>query len=193
MSFFTVAQMDALRATTVRIATLVDLEFAAAPAYLWNGFGDLAASAHLYKGLGDLGSISGIAESRGAQSRQVTLTLSGVNDQILGHVLTETEAVQGRLAVLSAQLFDADEAPIGEPWPYYFGVMQAPRVTRTEASDTEGPTRSISIPTENLFAGRHRPPAGRYTDREQQIRYPGDLFCSYVAALVSQQITWPDY
>lgn len=217
MGFFTPAEAAALAETTVRIATLVDLEFEAAPTgfsdgtlfsdgtgfaggplpvYLWNGFGDFVTGGRTYIGCGDLGQIDGLEEARNPVSQQVTFTLSAVADSpidLLATALAETDLVQGNLAVVSIQLFDADWQPAGDPVPIYFGIMQPPRVTREQATAEGGGRRVLTLPTENLFFGRARPAAGRYTDREQQTRFPGDRFCEYTAQLVNKVISWPSY
>ena len=199
--FFSPEEAALLAAGTVRVATLVDLEFGGVapeggPVYIWNGFGTRDFAGRTYLGAGDLGQIEGLEEARLPVSHQVTFTLSGVPDSpadILAKVLESTDIVQGRLAVVSLQLFDGAWAAAGAPIPIYFGVMMPPRVTREAATETTGARRVLTLPTENLFFGRGRPAAGRYTDREQQTRYPGDKFCEYTAQLVNLSINWPDY
>lgn len=196
MGFFSTAEANALAATTVRVASLVDLMFTDAPTYLWNGFGTRVFDGKAYLGCGDLGSIEGLEEARNPVSQQVTFTLSGVPDSpadLLAKALEETDIVQGNLAIVSLQLFDDDWQTVGDPIPIYFGIMQPPRVTREAATETSGARRLLVLPTENLFYGRGRPPAGRYTDREQQARYPDDRFCEYTSQLVNKTIIWPDF
>lgn len=196
MGFFTPTEAAALAATTVRVASLVDLMFTGAPTYLWNGFGSRVFGAKTYLGCGDLGSIEGLEEARNPVSQQVTLTLSGVPDSpadLLAKALEETDIVQGNLAIISLQLFDADWQTVGSPIPIYFGIMQPPRVTREAATETTGARRLLQLPVENLFYSRSRPPAGRYTDREQQARFPGDLFCAYTPQLTNKVLNWPDF
>lgn len=196
MGYFTPSEAAALAESTARIATLVDLEFTGQPTYLWNGSGRRVFDGKTYIGCGDLGSIEGLEEIRGPVSQQVTFTLSGVPDSpagLLAAALDSSDIVQGNLAVVSLQLFDSAWAAVGAPIPIYFGVMMPPRVTREAATAEHGARRTVSLPTENIFYGRHRPPAGRYTDREQQQRYPNDKFCEYVPQLVNISLTWPDY
>lgn len=196
MAYFTVEQAAVLAASTVRVATLVDLEIDYDPLYLWNGHGQRTFGGKLYTGCGDLGSIEGLEEARSAVSQQVTFTLSAADDapaNLLTAVLEASDRIQGRIAVVSLQLFDESWAALYAPIPIYFGLMMPPRVTRTAATETSGATRTMQLPTENLFFGRHRPPAGRYTDKEQQARFPGDRFSEYVPQLVNLSIVWPDY
>lgn len=196
MGFFTAEEAAALAATTVRVGLLADFEFTGQPVYVWNGFGAREFGGKTYLGAGDLGSIDGLEEARNPTSQQVTFTLSGVPDSpadLLAKAIAETDIVQGNLAIVSLQLFDADWQTVSSPIPIYTGIMQPPRVSREAATSERGARRVLTLPTENLFFGRARPPAGRYTDREQQQRYPGDKFCEYTAQLVNKVIKWPDY
>ena len=201
MGFFTPDEATALARSTVRVGTLVDFNFGGTPpdggpVHLWNGFGTRDFAGKTYLGCGDLGNIDGLEEARNPVSHQVSFSLSGVPDSpadLLSRVLAAADIVQGRLAVVSLQLFDGAWTPAGSPIAVYFGIMQPPRVTLEPATETSGARRTLTLPTENLFFGRGRPAAGRYTDREQQMRYPGDLFCQYTALLVNQTLNWPDY
>lgn len=196
MGYFTADQAAALAATTVRVATLVELRFTGNPTYVWNGFGNRVFAGIEYIGCGDIGSIEGLEEARGPQSQQVTFTLSGVPDSpagLLAAALDATDIIQGNLAIVSLQLFDAGWQAYGNPMPIYFGVMMPPRVERIAATETDGARRTLQLPTENLFYSRHRPAAARYTDMEQQLRFPGDRFAEYTPQLVNLTIVWPDF
>ena len=201
MAFFTPDEAAALARSTVRVGTLVDLEFggtppSGGPVYLWNGFGTRVFAGKTYLGAGDLGNIDGLEEARNPVSHQVTFSLSGVPDSpadLLARALAEADNIQGRLAIVSLQLFDGAWQPAGSPIAIYFGICMPPRVELQPATETIGARRTLQLPTENLFWGRGRPAAGRYTDREQQTRYSGDRFLEYTASLVNQTLTWPDY
>jgi hypothetical protein len=201
MAFFSEDEAEALARSTVRVATLVDFMFGGdppdeGPVYLWNGFGTRQFAGKSYLGAGDLGNIDGLEEARAPVSHQVTFSLSGVPDSpadLLARTIAAADIVQGRLAIVSLQLFDGAWETAGSPIPIYFGLMQPPRVTLEPATETSGARRTLTLPTENLFFGRGRPAAGRYTDREQQTRFPGDRFCEHVATMVNLSLAWPDY
>lgn len=196
MSFFTADQLALLSASTVRLATLVDFEFDSITHRVWNGAGRLIAGGQEYVGLGlggGLAGIEGLIYSPTPESKQVTLSLSGVDESLLALALAETDQTEGRLCIISFQLFDASWQPIGSPMEPFFGIMQKPKVTRSPLDKDGGGQQVIQLPVENLFFGRSRPAAGRYTDRDQNLRYPGDRFFAYVGSLVSKVITWPDF
>lgn len=193
MPFFPPGTFDA---GTLNAGLLCDFDFDGAPTYIWNGFGPRTIGGKAYIGCGDLGTIEGLEEVRNAQSQRVTFTLSGVADSpvdLLAIALDSADIVQGRTVIVYEQLFNADWSTLGDPIALYQGIMQQPRVTREAATESQGARRIITLGSENYFYGRSRPPAGRYTDREQQFRYPGDLFCSFVPMLTNQVIAWPDY
>lgn len=193
MSYFTTDQANALAAADVRIATLAVFDFASGVKRYHNGFGGLTLGGNDYDGLGEIATIEGLEETRSAESHAVTVRASGVDATFLAKALAETSEVDGRVLAISGQLFDADLAPIGDPLLWWAGYMQPPRIERSEPDEFSNATQAVSITAENIFYGRHRPPAGRYTDREQQNRFPGDRFCERVAELVSKTINWPDY
>lgn len=196
MAFFDAAQLAQLSASTVRLATLVDFEFDSGTQRVWNGAGKLIAAGEQYDGLamgGGLAGIEGLIYSASPESKQITLTLSGVKESLLAIAIAETDQVEGRICVISFQLFDDEWQTIGDPMEPFFGVMQRPKVTRTPLDKETGGQQVIQLPVENLFFGRARPAAGRFTDRDQNIRYPGDRFFAYVGSLISKVVVFPDY
>lgn len=196
MPFFSPGEIAALSAGTVYAGLLCDFDFDGAPTFIWNGFGPRTFDGKDYIGCGDLGTIEGLEEVRSAQSQRVTFTLSGVADSpvdLLAIALDSADIVQGRNVTVYEQLFNADWSPLGSPIALYMGLMQQPRVTREAATEDHGARRVITLGSENFFYGRSRPPAGRYTDREQQHRHPNDRFCEFTPMLVQASIVWPDY
>ena len=191
MAFFTTDQATALAASTVRVATLVQFDFASGTRRLWNGQGALVAGGQTWEGFAGLGAIDGLEEVRGPVSQKVTFTLSAVDEAMLATALAETSEVQGRLVTVFLQLFDADWQTSGSPFALWTGVMQPPRVTRTAAGDEGGAMRTIALPAENVFFGRSRVPAGRLTDVDQKTRFPGDRFCEQAPFLAQKTYTWP--
>lgn len=196
MPFFTPEQAAALAETTVRASSLVEMQFASGTMRVWNGFGDLVTGGQTYKGLGGLGSIDGLETLNGTQSSRATLTLA-TGDKWGGDMLAKAQAdtaeVQGRIIVLSMQLFTDEWQPQGAAIPYSFGVMQPLKVSRTAYDENGNAVRSVTLPVENLFYSRARTPAGRYTDRDQKFRHPGDDFFLYTPRLVNTVFTWPSF
>ena len=151
-----------------------------------------------------LGRLEGISFSREATSARFTLSLEGLpaatadeagsQVNILAMALSETDEVEGQIATVALQLFDDEwQTSVGAPVTLAFGFMRKPRVTRTRIQGMDGAIQSISIGAENIFYNRALPPAGRYTDRDQQSRSDGDLICQFIPSLRSRNFTYPDY
>ncbi|KFB10328.1 hypothetical protein [Nitratireductor basaltis] len=196
MDFFTPDQIEALSATTVRCDLLVEMRFKSETFYMWNGNTELETGGKTYLPMYGYGSIDGLGASSNQASETVNFALNGIPDQVpdfLSKVLGETDEVDQRLVIVSLQLFDAEWQPVGSPAPLWWGFMQPPRVSRTEMQGVEGAVQTVSMTAENAFFNRSRPPYGRYTDRDQQKRYPGDKFFQYMAKLLHAVFTYPDY
>lgn len=203
MSFFSAADKARLAESTVRGAFLVKMDFVSGAKYAWNGNTELEIGGNTYIPLYGLGRIEGITFSREPVSDRFTISVEGLPAKtstepgsdlnILALALSETDEVEGQLATVSLQLFDADWQPAGSPVPFAIGFMRKPRVTRTRIQGADGPVQSIAIGCENIFFNRALPPAGRYTDRDQQARYPGDLICQFQPDLRAKLFTYPDY
>lgn len=200
MSFFTPEQIAALSASTVRIAPLVEMEFVSQTSRVWNGEYELTtgagAGAKTWTPMFGTGQIEGLGLSAGGQAESVTLTLSGIPSDrldILGTVLSETPDVTQRSVRIYLQLFDNDWQAQGSPIGIWWGFLQPPKVSRTPMQDGEGSVQTITVDAENAFFNRSRPPAGRYTDRDQQTRSPGDKFFQYTSSLLFKTFKYPDF
>ena len=195
--FFTPAQIERLSASVVRCDFLVDFDFATGWRGAWNGNTELTIAGKAYQPMFGAGVIDGLGQmGQGTKSESVTLSLNGLPGDrmdMLAAALGDTEVVQQRMLTVSLALFDDDWQPVGQPAPIFFGFMQPPKVSRTPMMGTEGATQSISLTAENVFFGRARPPNGRYTDRDQQARSPGDRFFGFVSSLVNKIIVFPDF
>lgn len=204
MAFFTASEIERLKSSVVLGALLVKMDFVSGPIYTWNGNTELEVNGQTYLPMYGLGRIEGVSMSREPVSERFTLTLEGlpaatVNSQgsqinVLAMALSETDEVEGQIATISLQLFDDEwQTSVGSPVALAFGFMRKPRVTRTRINGVDGPVQSVSIGAENIFYNRSLPPAGRYTDRDQQSRSDGDLICQFIPDLRSKLFLYPDY
>lgn len=196
MSFFSPEQIEVLSASTVRIAPLVEMEFVSQTGRVWNGEYELTSGGKTWLAMRGTGQIDGLSLSSGTQSENVTLTLSGVPNtepDILGWVLEDAPEVSQRSVRIFLQLFDNDWQPQGAPIGVWWGVMQPPKVARTPMQDGDGSTQTITVDCENAFFNRSRPPAGWYTDRDQQFRSPGDKFFQFTSSLLFKTYSYPDF
>lgn len=194
--FFSSEQLAHLSETTVRVDLLAKFEFASRPVYLWNGTTALETGGQTWQPLNGRATVDGIGIASGETSETVTATLDaipGKNGDILALALEETPEVVQRLVTYFLQLFDADWQPVGAPIGIWWGFMQPPKVSRTPMQGAEGASQTIRLSAENAYYNRSRPPYGRYTDRDQQKRAPGDKFFQFAPGLVFKTFTYPAY
>lgn len=195
--FFTQDQINLLTASTVRVSFLVRFDFQSGTERAWNGYTELTTlDGNKWLPMRGMGQIDGLGLSGNAASDSVTISVDGLPDQALGFLakaLENTPSVDQQLVTIYLQIFGEDWAPVGSPIPLWVGFMQPPKVSRTEMQGTDGAVQSIAITAENAFFNRSRPAYGRYTDRDQQARSPGDKFFGFVASILVKTVTYPDY
>lgn len=195
-AFFTPEQIELLSRSVVRLDLLAEFQFQSETIYAWNGNTALVAGAHTWLPLYGTATIEGLAISGGTVSETVTFTLNGLPNQspdFLSKALEETPDVIQQFVVVYLQLFGDDWQPVGSPLGMFWGFMQPPRVNRSPMQDENGAVQSIVLTAENAFFNRSRPAFGRYSDRDQQLRSPGDKFFQFVPSLLFKTFTWPDY
>ncbi len=193
MSFFTAEQVASLAASTARAAWLVEARFRSKTVRRWAGDTVLDAGGHEWKPTYGAVQIEGLGFSGEAQSRQVTLTLSGVDPELLPLAVAESDEADQQPLLIYLQVFGADWQPIGGLIPLFFGLMQPPRVDDTPASGDDGAVQTATLTVENAFFNRSRPANGRYTDRDQKRRSPGDRIMEFVSSLVFKTLRFPDF
>ena len=188
MGFFSDTIAAKLAGRVVRLARLVELDFADGVGRYWEGGGgDLMAGGQTWTGTGGLSTISGIESALGGTAPQVTIGLSGVNAMSVARLVSADQDVKGRPAQILIQFFDeASLAALDQPYSVYVGTMDV------MSADIKGPTNSaIQVTCEGLFPGRARPPYGYLSDRSQQGLHPGDTGLSLVSSMRLAQPFWP--
>lgn len=187
---FSPSQLEALSQATVRLATLVEFRFDP-PTRLWNGPGPLIAGGVEWQGLNTLGQIDGLLESRSGESSQVRFTVSGTDADMNRLAMRASAEQAGALAIVYQQLFDEDWQTVGAPIPIWMGVTQPMSASSSSGAEGEGRQRSLTLPAENLFSDRSRPPAGTNSDRDQKTRFPGDKFFEFQSRMRNFTYVWP--
>jgi hypothetical protein len=176
----------AVVAPVVRLALLVELQFASGTSRLWSGLGDFAWNGVTFAGVGDLLGVSAIEETAEVRSVGTTLQLSGLPTSAIG-MLAETERWQNRIARLWLAVFEADGITLaGEPVPLA-------RARMDQLSYEEGETATFTLTLESRLADLERPRVRRYTNADQQAEYPGDRgfeFVESVAAGKKEVVGW---
>jgi hypothetical protein len=194
VSFFGPDQIEAFSKSTVRVGLLYELFFKSETARYWSGNTSLIAGGRQWLPTFGMVQVSGLGATSEAVSRQVTLSVSGVDEKALRMVTAETEEADQQPAVVHLQLFDDEWQNAGATISIFPGIMQPPKVSRSAVTQDKGAEQTISISLENAFLERARPAYGRYTasDQNHRTEQPDD-FCNFIPSLFSKTFTYPDY
>ena len=167
---------------SVTIATLIELDFVGGFIRVHDGIGSLTYNGESYDGVGVYAGVDGIAEDIEVSPKGLTLTLSGIPQDMAPDVLAET-GYQNRRCTLYIGLLNKDTgAWIDTPEILWEGFMDY-----MELSGSEGQLK-ISLHIEDEL--RREPPMAWYTDEDQQTRYSGDRFFSDLPNVQIYRATW---
>lgn len=176
-----------LASERIGLAFLVRLGFIEGEIRLWNGSGDIIAGGETWSGIGKLGGISSISSGGGDVAALVTLTLSGIDDEITARTAPSAD-IRGRPVKIYLQFFAGDTGkPLDDPSVVWSGSMDLISV------DQDATSNVISLACEGLFTNRSKPPAGMLTDMDQKARSPTDRGLEFVTAVANASIPWPSY
>lgn len=176
---------------SVRVSPLLYFDFASGPGRYWMGFGRLRAGGHEWVGAQGAASLGEIGLPTNGLAPEQTFTLSGVDAEFVSKAKADPAEYRDRMCTVFLQWFDPAWQTLDTPFAIWTGRMAG--LTVAQSSDEDGFTRTITLRAESLFAGRKRPVFGRYTDRDQQARYPGDKGCERTAGLQQKRVTFPDF
>jgi len=197
VTFFTPDEVEKFNSgKPIRCALLAEMDFVSKRMGAWNGSTKLTVNGTEFLPLFGAGSIEGLSFQNSTISKSITISIAGVDNGILGLTLASAAETQNRLVKIYLQMFDDDWQPIAAPPVIFFGYMQNPEITQdevTQDSNASSPTQTISVPAENIWFNRSRAPGGRYTDRDQQLRSPGDEIFNFVPGLVFKSFVYPDF
>jgi len=176
------ATITALEQGVVKWLVLVKIEFDGGTIAFNSSLGDVDYGGDTYIGFGTLGSVSRIEESGELNPQKYNITLSGVNPAVLTAVLNEDYL--NRTAICYIAALDDDNAIIGTPINYFDAKVDS-------VSANFGKTANISIIARDKLADWNRATIERYTDQDQQARYPGDKGFEFVTEIANKEIIWP--
>jgi hypothetical protein len=174
--------ITAITSSAVRLAFLLQLNFADNTYYLWNGSGIIVWNGNNYSGAGTVGTIGGISESNTVQAQGISLGLSGIDPGDLAESMNEINHAGPAWVYLA--FFDSNGNILTNPVPAYMGILDKPDI------DLDTNTCSITIDVENRLADLNRSRGGRYTDQDQRARYPNDRSLNWVSYNQDRNIIW---
>ena len=156
----------------------VEFYFPSGEVRLWFGIGNVTIDGKTFTGSGTLLGISEIEETAQLQASGVTLTISSIPTTMIA--LAISEPYQGSVCNV------------------YFGVTEPTRAMSVVFSGfvdqmvvTEGADScTIAVTVENKLIDLERPRSRRYTQKDQESRYPGDRGLEFVESLQTKEIFW---
>ena len=152
--------------------------------YLTDSFIPITYDSNTYSPLGYFLSFSDIEETSQLVVNSLTLSLSGVDQVYINHVLSE-RFVDRKVVIYKGFLSTSDDSLIADPVLIFQGNMNTPSIH--EAEDQGMCTVSISVA--NQFVDFEKT-TGRYTNQaSQQSVYPGDLGFNYASEII-KDIVW---
>lgn len=169
-------------AEVVRPIMFVECEFDSGDINLWNGVGSLSYGGKNYIGAGNLLAVEPVSESTDLRANGTSVTLSGLNNTLVG--LAKDEDYQGRALTVKLGAMDESNDVIADPVIMFSGFMDTMMLTESGESST------ITIDVENKLIQMDRARVRRFTDNDQRIDYPNDDGFSFVTKIQDREINW---
>lgn len=177
------AMLAAIQSNNILPAIFCSILFQTGAVYLWTGYGSIVWGGNTWQGIGNLGEITTVEEGADVQARQVVLSLSGFDADLVSLLLTELKV--GSPAALYLGLFSASPpALLADPIPIWAG--------RTDQNTIEvgGETASVSLNCESRLLDLNSNAARRYTNDDQRLDYPQDAGLQFVYSIMEVIISW---
>lgn len=173
--------LAAILGASITLAYLVEIELAdGAYARAWSGLGPITFDGKVFTGIGNLGGIGPIQEDQDLRANQVTFYLDGIETALVSATL---QSIRPRLSArVWLALFDDAGAIIPDPILLWRGFTDVPELTF-------GPeTSRIQLVTESRLIELEKSRGGRYTDADQQRRWPGDMGFAFVPSIQEKPV-----
>ena len=152
--------------------------------YLTDSFIPITYDSNTYSPLGYFLSFSDIEETTQFIINSLTLSISGVDQVYINHVLSE-RFIDRKVVIYKGFLSTSDDSLIADPVLIFQGNMNTPSIHEAE---NEGMS-TVSISVANQFVDFEKT-SGRYTNQaSQQSVYPGDLGFNYASEII-KDIVW---
>jgi hypothetical protein len=184
----TAALATALEGSTVRPVVFAFFDFPGGAVRFWAGSGDRVMSGYddtdlngTYTGIGDLVSVDFPEESSDGSSGGASFGLSGIPSTTTSLALTEN--YHNRACKVWIGALATNGSVVADPYRQFSGLMDVMTM------EDDGDTASVKVLAEGYTYGVGAS-KDRYTDEDQQRRFPGDLGLQFVAGLQDKNIVW---
>lgn len=156
-------------------------DFDVAPLRLWTGIGnrtiEVQGSNQVFVGTGALLSIGGLSEVNDLSAKSLSITLTGLNSDILSIALQEPYQ-RREFRLYFGEKNSSDVIQI------FSGKMDKMTISDDENAST------IQMQVESNLVELERSSGWRYTQENHKSRYEGDSFFSFVQTIQDQQVAW---
>jgi len=172
----------ALDQSHVRWLVLTKIEFDSETLAFNSSFAEFEWNGTTFVGLGNLGNVSNITENTKLDPADYVITITGVDNSVL--VAAFDPNYLNRPATCWVAALDHDMKIIGEPILYFKGLVDS-------IDGAYGNEASVAINVTDRMSEWSRARISRYTNQEQQAKYPGDKGLEYVSEISTKKVTWP--
>lgn len=189
--------LTALGGETLFRALLVTMEFTSETMRVWQGEGRLDTGVDgIFLGMGRFGSISAVEQPVSGAAPQISLSLSGVDEEIVAMALDAEAEVKGRPVTIAIGVWDpVTREYLGKLTPLR-GVMDRMVYSCSVEYDDESSriTRlhNIQVTVESVLASRRiLPSQATYSAADQSLRHPSDRGLDFAGTLGYKSYHWP--
>lgn len=134
-----------------------------------------------FLGVGQYGSMSVVEESSELKNYSIDLQLRGIPNDLISSALGAD--YQGRPCKVWFGLMEADFAVIADPTLWFDGLMDTMNIQL-------GQEATVTLRAQSRLARWEEAQNVRYTNEEQQRRFPADKGLEFVAQMVEKEIVW---
>jgi hypothetical protein len=149
--------------------------------YVHSGLGEITWNGNTYVGIGMLGNISEQQESQALTVQPITFSLSGLDQQHL-RVALDAANYGDQITLYEAFIDDAGDL-IADPVVIWAGSVDSTSVRA-------GMDSAISIVGQHDIADIDKSDGARFTNEDQQARYPGDEFFEFIHEVPTLKLFW---
>lgn len=157
------------------------------PVCAWSGVGEITFDGKTFDGVGSLGGVSAIAEQADGTASGISLSLSGIDPSFTQYLIEQP--YRGARVELYLGVLDQGFAQV-TAWKR-LSIWRLNAVSLAETASEDGEVAvTVTVECEGAFIDQTRARVRRFTDEEQQRRYPGDRFFEYMAAMQEVRLIW---
>jgi hypothetical protein len=173
---------DQIIAAQLRPFMAVEIEFDSGTSRAWSGYGTITLDGNQYYGTGTLGSISAVSESTENKAAGISISLSGIPDDLVALALSEQ--YQGNETRVYLGAMNHLNVPFGDPYLLFKGRIDTMQIGESPE------TATINLTVENRMIDLERARVRRYTPEDQKLDYPNDKGLDFVASIQDTEVTW---